>query len=307
MSELVALLDIGSNAARFVLARISPDDRFRVLRRDRVVTRLSGGRPGTLPRKGVKAVLRGARRFLTEVRNGSDPRVLAVATAAVRDAQNSNRLLGPLRRREGVEVKILTASQEARLGVTAALRSFPLATGAVMDLGGGSLQITRVRRGKIVSTSSAPLGTVRVTQEFLKHDPPTSKELRALRRRIREHLQEVPAAPGHDLRLIGMGGTVRAIASMHLAAQRSRRTRLHGLVLRPSDVIAVRERLEVRSARKRRKIPGLKAERADIILGGVIVIEEVLIFGGYGSLVVCANGVRDGLLLRETFGARVGR
>ncbi len=270
-----------------------------------MVTRLASGPPGTLPRKGVKAVLRGVHRFLQDVRNGGEPRVVAVATAAVRDAKNSRRLLGPLRSKEGVDVEILSARQEARLGVVAALRSLPITDGAVLDLGGGSLQLTRVRRGEIVSTTGVPLGALRVTRQFFKHDPPTSKELRKLRRAIREHLHDALPVRGRDEPLIGMGGTVRTIASMHLAALRSRRKNRHGLRLLPSDVTGVRERLESKPARKRRKIRGLKADRVDIILGGVIVIEEVMTLGGYGSLVVCTHGVGDGLLLRESFNGDV--
>jgi len=295
------VLDIGSNAARFLLARIVPGSGYRVLQRQRVITRLAGGKPGTLPRKGVKAVLRGAHRFLRDVRNGAEPRVLAVATAAVRDAENSRRLLGPLESREGVEVEILSGRQEARLGALAALRSLPIADGAIADLGGGSLQLSRVRRGEILSTSSAPLGAVRVTRNFLRHDPPTSKELRRLRREVREQLLEVLPATRRGELLIGMGGTVRTIASMHLAAARGRRKERHGLHLLPSDVTAVRERLSGMPARKRRKMRGLKPDRVDIIVGGVIVIEELMTLGGFEALVVCTRGVADGLLLRETF------
>jgi exopolyphosphatase / guanosine-5'-triphosphate,3'-diphosphate pyrophosphatase len=301
-SELVALLDIGSNAARFVLARITYGVGYRVLRRARVVTRLAGGTPGTLPRKGVKGVLRGAHRFLKEVRRGRDPRVVAVATSAVRDAKNSRRLLGPLRRQEGVEVEILSAREEARLGVLAAVESLSIPDGAIVDLGGGSLQITRVRRGEPVSMHSLPLGAVRLTRRFFKHDPPTSKELRRLRQNVREQLLVAPPSAGRAEPLIAMGGTARAVASMHLAAERRRRrTERHGLRLLPSELTAVRERLETLPERKRRKVRGLKADRAEIILGGVIVLEEVLAFGGYGSLVVCTRGVGDGILLRETF------
>lgn len=301
MAELVAVLDIGSNAARFLLARIVPGSGYRVLQRERVVTRLAGGKPGTLPRKGVRAVLRNAHRFLREVRNGAEPRVIAVATSAVRDAENSRRLLGPLQRKEGVEVEILTGRQEARLGALAALRSLPITDGAIADLGGGSLQLSRVRRGEIVSTSSVPLGAVRVTQQFFKHDPPSSKELRRLRREVREQLLDVLPSTRRGELLIGMGGTVRTIASMHLAAARGRRKERHGLRLLPSDVTSVRERLASVPRRRWRKLRGLKAERADIILGGVIVMEELMTLGGYGALVVCTRGVADGLLLRETF------
>jgi exopolyphosphatase/guanosine-5'-triphosphate,3'-diphosphate pyrophosphatase len=171
----------------------------------------------------------------------------------------------------------------------------------VADLGGGSLQLSRVRRGEVVSTSSAPLGAVRVTRQFLRHDPPTAKELRQLRRAVRAHLGEALPATRRGETLVGMGGTVRTIASIHLAAYRSRRKERHGLRLLPSEVTAVRERLATLPRRKRRKVRGLKADRADIILGGVIVIEELMTLGGYGALVVCTRGVADGLLLRETF------
>ena len=297
------MLDIGSNAARFLLARIVPGSGYRVLQRQRVITRLAGGKPGTLPRKGVKAVLRGAHRFLRDVRNGAEPRVLAVATAAVRDAENSRRLLGPLESREGVEVEILSGRQEARLGALAALRSLPITEGAIADLGGGSLQLSRVRRGEILSTSSAPLGAVRVTRQFFRHDPPTSKELRRLRREVREQLLDALPSTRRGEVLVGMGGTVRTMASMHLVAARGRRRERHGLRLLPSDVTAVRERLAAVSARKRRRIRGLKPDRVDIILGGVIVIEELMTLGGFEALVVCTRGVADGLLLRETFDA----
>ena len=94
---------------------------------------------------------------------------------------------------------------------------------------------------------------------------------------------------------------MRTIAGIHLAAARGRRKHRHGLRLYPSDVTAVREHLATMPERKRRKIRGLKAERADIILGGVVVIEELMTLGGYEALVVCTRGVGDGILLRETF------
>jgi exopolyphosphatase/guanosine-5'-triphosphate,3'-diphosphate pyrophosphatase len=99
--------------------------------------------------------------------------------------------------------------------------------------------------------------------------------------------------------IVGLGGTVRALASVHLGRARRRRDERHGLLLRQSDVIEVRERLEPLTPRQRRRVHGLKAERADIVLPGVIVVEDVMLLGGYQTLKVCIRGVRDGLLLRE--------
>lgn len=305
MAELVAVVDLGSTAVRFILARLRRGSGYRVLAQERVPTRLGGGAPGTLPRHAIDDTLRAAHHFLARYSsNGRGPRVIAVATSAVRDARNREHLLGPLRRDEGIEVRVLSARDEARLGVAAALQSLPFENGGVVDLGGASLQLSRVRDHKVVSSVSLPLGAVRSTRRFLHHDPPKRRELRTLRNEIRKRLLAAlpPARRGEVV--VGLGGTVHTLASMHLRASRSARRHRHGLRLRQSDITAIRERLEGLSRRKRRRIRGLKTERADIILAGAMAIEEVMVFGGYLTLVVCTRGVRDGILLREVFDGR---
>jgi exopolyphosphatase/guanosine-5'-triphosphate,3'-diphosphate pyrophosphatase len=266
---------------------------------------LGGGAPGVLPREAIHETLRAVHRFFAKHSpNGRGPRVIAVATSAVREARNRERLLQPLRRKEGIDVQVLSARTEARLGVEAALDSLSFRDGVVADLGGASLQISRVRDRKVVSTSSLPLGTVRTTSRFVRDNRPKSRALQVLRSEIRAQLQGgLPPAKRGEI-MVGMGGTVRTLASIHLRSHQGERKNRHGLRLYQSDVTAVRERLESLSRRKRRKIRGLKAERADIILAGAIVIEEAMVFGGYLKMVVCTRGVRDGILLRETFNGR---
>ncbi len=308
MAELVALLDFGSNAVRFVLAQVKPRAGFRVLHEERSQTRLGGGRPDTLPPAAVDASLRALRRFLREVRldfEDSDeewpPKIIAVATAAVREAGNRERLLGPMRREHGIEVRVLSAAEEARLGAKAALEDLPRFDGVVADLGGGSLQLTAVRRGRITATASAPLGVVRMTRGFLRKDPPEPRELRALRSEIRDRLRAVLPSARRGDEMVGLGGTIRALARMHLAERRKRRRR-QGLRLSQADITEMRQRMETVPERERRHFRGLNAERADTILAGAILVEETLVFGGYGALVVSTRGVGDGLLLREAFG-----
>jgi exopolyphosphatase/guanosine-5'-triphosphate,3'-diphosphate pyrophosphatase len=299
-SDLVAIVDLGSAAVRFIIARIRPSSRYRILVEERVPTRLGGGAPGTLPSRAITRTLRAVHSFFTRYsprRRG--PRVLAIATSAVRDARNRERLLDPLRRNEGIEVRVLSARDEARLGVAAALESLSFSDALVADLGGASLQLSQIRNGRIVSMASLPLGAVRSTHRYLRHDPPTRQELRAFREIIRERLRTaLPAAERGEI-LVALGGTIRTLASIHLRATPGERKHRNGLVLRQSDVTAIRQRLEALSARRRRKIRGLKAERADIILAGAMVVEEVMIFGGYLRLLICTRGVRDGLLFQE--------
>jgi exopolyphosphatase / guanosine-5'-triphosphate,3'-diphosphate pyrophosphatase len=301
MSERLAVLDLGSNAVRLILARVTPGVEFRVLRQERVQTRLAGHRRGLLPRAGVRQTLRAVSRFLAEVREDSQPRVVAVATAAIRDAPNAERLLGALRRDEGVQVKVLSGPEEARLGAAAVLWRRPLDRGAIVDLGGGSLQVTRVRAGRIVRVASVPLGAVRTTLRFLRHDPPRAREIQALRRETRERLLGVlPRARAGDA-LIGLGGSLRALGRILLRTDNGNGASLHSLKLRRAEIAELRARLEALSTRQRRRLRGLKAERADVILAGAVVIEELMTLGGYETLTVSDEGVRHGLLLQETF------
>src|SRR5262250_537937 len=115
MPERVAVLDVGSNALRLVLARVTPGVEFRVLRQERVQTRLAGNRRGLLPRAAVEQTIGAVRRFLAEVRRRGSPRVIAVATAAVRNAPNADRLLDALRSESGVDLRVLSGPEEARL------------------------------------------------------------------------------------------------------------------------------------------------------------------------------------------------
>ncbi|PWU24872.1 MAG: hypothetical protein C5B48_04155 [Candidatus Rokuibacteriota bacterium] len=302
MGELLALLDLGSNATRLSLVRIDPGAGFRILRAERVQTRLGGGPPGKLAREAIDLTVTAVQRFLgsvTKSLNGSGrPRVVAVATAAVREAANRDYLVDALRRREGITLRILSGEEEGRLGALAALQTLRFRDGLVTDLGGGSLQMTRVYARKVVSVVSLPLGAVRLTRQFLSHDPPTPVEMRALREEVRDLFRKAlpPAHPGFDL--IGLGGTVRALARLHLAHCTPRASH-HWLRLRGSDITALRERLAVLPLRKRRRLRGLKAERADIILAGALITEELMMFGGYVALTVCTARVHDGILWRE--------
>lgn len=307
MSKLVALVDIGSNAVRFVTARIRPGKDFRILSQGRVLTRLGSGQPDRLDRTAVQATLEAIHGFLVDVRP-QNPRIISVATAAVREARNQESLLTPLRRDEDLQVHILSGEEEARLGALTALHELPLRAGLIIDLGGGSLQLTQVKRGAITWAASFPLGVVRTTTRFFKHDPPQPREIRALRTAVRTQLADAlqPAQPGEEqLELVGLGGTIRTLARMHKAKRRgkplSQQISRSGRRLARSGLVSFFERLEPLPVHQR-CIPGLKAERADIILAGLITIEEVMTLAGCSSLIALPQGgVRYGILLQETF------
>jgi exopolyphosphatase/guanosine-5'-triphosphate,3'-diphosphate pyrophosphatase len=300
-AELIALLDLGSNAARMSLVKIRPGRGFTILEEERVQTRLAGGRDRRLPGRAVRETLRAIHVFLARVQPRGMARVIAVTTAAVRDADNAERLLAPLRRRYRLDLRVLSGQEEARLGARAVAAAMALDAGVIVDLGGGSLQIATLRGGEALTAVSLPLGAVRTTGRFLRHDPPTPTEVQTLRREVRGLVNgALPPASEGDV-LIALGGTVRTLARIHWGGGLSGK-KLHAARLSRTAVTAIAGRLASLPLRRRRAVPGLKPERADIIAAGAIVMEELMEIGRYERLVVCAHGVRHGVLLEETFG-----
>jgi exopolyphosphatase/guanosine-5'-triphosphate,3'-diphosphate pyrophosphatase len=300
MAPLMALIELGSNATRLLLTEVSLGAGYRVLQQERVQTRLASGSARELSARAVRGTLTVVRKFVRSLPTGNGLTMLAVATAAVREAENRASLLNPLIHKYGLNVVILSPHDEACLGTLAVLHHLPIQDGLVADLGGGSLQLTSVRAGGVEQTVSVPLGAVRMTERFFKTDPPAAEEVKALRSEVGEQLQRAMPSPPCGGDLIGIGGTVRALASLQLAARADEATR-HGLRLHEKDVVAMRARLESIPLQRRRCVPGLRPERADIIVAGVVVVEELMRATGFSALTVSTFGVRDGFLIRRTF------
>jgi exopolyphosphatase/guanosine-5'-triphosphate,3'-diphosphate pyrophosphatase len=301
--ERVALVDLGSNAVRFALAHVIPGRSFRVVQEARAQTRLAGGRYGTLSRSAIADTITATRRFLGRVHDGRPLRVLAIATSAVREAGNAHRLIEELRGAAGIEVEVLGWEEEARLGAVAALASLPLHDALVVDIGGGSLQLTLIRDGEITPLASLPLGAVRATRGYLRHDPPAPRELRALRYAALDQLVPVLPALPTPARLVCLGGTARTLARMSVAERvRQVPPSVHGRILERAALAALSLRVQSLPLRQRRRLPGLRATRADIVVAGAVVLGELMAVGGFRTLTVCERGVRHGLLIRETFG-----
>lgn len=304
-TESIALLDIGSNALRCVVARLDARPGFEIVLRQRVQTRLGDSESGLLPPVAIDGTLRAAHRFLKKVsREHPGARLLAIATAAVRDAENRDALLAPLAELGVNEVRILSGGEEGRLGAEAALRALPIERGAIVDVGGGSLQLTPVVDGNIEESASLPLGAVRLTARFITTDPATPTELAALRAELQSRLRPLLGAAPAEGRLLASGGIVNALGSLALewratGLDPSLDRQPHGLELERAELGALGSKLAPMLLLERAALPGLEPERADVIVTGAIVFEELLSLSGYPALTVSRTSVREGVLWRE--------
>lgn len=303
--DLIALLDIGSNAVRFVLARLDPRPGFEVLARERVQTRLGASQGDALPAAAIDDTVRASKRFLKQVRRDhGDVRVLAIATAATRDALNRDALLAPLSELGVQDVRVLSGPEEGRLGAEAVLRALPMAEGVVIDLGGGSLQVSRVCASALQPSISVPLGVARLLRRFLPSDPPLGSELRALRAEARAQLTPLLAAAPSSGRMLVSGGTVNALARLGLARRDPARplpakSQTHGCTLTVAELTSLCDWLEPMPLQRRSSERGIEPDRADVIVVGAVVLEEALALSGYPALTVSRTSVREGVLWHE--------
>jgi exopolyphosphatase / guanosine-5'-triphosphate,3'-diphosphate pyrophosphatase len=303
--DLIALVDIGSNAVRFVLARLDGRPGFEVLARERVQTRLGASPSDALPEAAIEETLKASKRFLKQVRRDhGDVRVLAIATAATRDAVNREALLAPLAELGVQEVRILSGEDEGRLGAEAALRALPVTEGVVVDLGGGSLQVSRVQASTLQPSTSVPLGVARLLRRFLTSDPPRAREIGALRVEVRTQL--TPLFAGHPPAGTALvsGGTVNALARLALVRRDPARSppgkpQTHGTRLGFAELAALCDWLEPMTLQRRASERGVEPERADVIVACALVLEELLALSGYEELTVSRTSVREGVLWQE--------
>ena len=292
-----AAVDIGSNSVRLKIARLS-NGRLRALHEDREVTRLGEGvfKNGFLSPQAMSETVRVLRRFHRTVQRLGTDSVRVVATAALRDARNSHAFLEWVRSTTGWKVEIISGLEEARLIHLGLVSNVQVRSSSALliDLGGGSCELTVSRKGHIETTSSLPLGAVRLTNEFLHQDPPRKSEVKRLRGFVAREVARI------SKRIIGARASV-VIATSGTAAALAAAAR-H---LQKGPKTANVSRTEMRRIAKlmcrlpiaeRQKIQGIGPRRAEIIAAGALVYAELLERCQLRGFRYSPLGLRDGLL-----------
>jgi exopolyphosphatase/guanosine-5'-triphosphate,3'-diphosphate pyrophosphatase len=305
----VAVVDIGSNSGRVMVFRPEAGGHLHVLAGSRAALRLARelDRTGRIPPEALERAFAALRDFRAIAGGSAVRRIEAAGTSALRDAANGPPFIRKVRRELGITIRILSGLEEARFGFLGAVGGLPVEDGVFFDLGGGSLQVGRFRSRRLMGALSVPLGSLRVSDAFLKSDPPTPREVRKLREHVRGTLDEAGVkalAPGE--KLVGTGGSLRNLAKMDQRASGYPIARLHGYALGRRRLHEIALALAAERQKKRARVPGLNADRRDSVVGGALVIESLMEALGADEVVVSGQGVREGLALsmaRETLDA----
>lgn len=302
--QRLAAIDIGTNSIRCIVVETDETTGFRILDDEKATVRLGEG----LARTGLISdeALQRARQALGRMKKITEGLgvtiVETVATSAIRRAKNGQAFIDVVRNDCGLDIRLISGEEEAELAMVSALHQFTLESGRniVFDIGGGSVEIVCAAGHHIEETVSLELGAVVLTEDFSRSDPMSDKEFKALRQHIRRELKKVVSGQECSSRMIiGSGGTVTAVGSMVVAMRREQYGSLNGYEVLRSEVVHLLTMLRRKNLAERRELAGLNADRADIIVAGVVLVDELMCRFGANILRINDRGIREGLIVQS--------
>ncbi|QDU87529.1 Exopolyphosphatase [Pirellulimonas nuda] len=302
VGDRIAAIDIGSNSVRVVVAEVLEGDGYRVVDEERENTRLAASlsETGRLSPTAMDATLAALGSFATMASGQGVKRVRAIATSAVRDAANGQEFCQRVYESLGLKVEVISAREEARLAFMSVARAFDVAGRevAIADIGGGSTEIVLASSGMIDQCYATRLGAVRVSEDHGLCGAVNEEQLReasdAVDRQLRRHAKKPSFEPEM---LYGTGGTFTAMASMLIGKNGGDGSNVWGYRAGRVEILHLLTDLSQLPLEKRKKVSGLNPQRADIIVGGLLVIERIMSHLKVNTVQVHTRGVRDGVLL----------
>nr|VFK25722.1 MAG: Ppx/GppA phosphatase [Candidatus Kentron sp. MB]VFK29711.1 MAG: Ppx/GppA phosphatase [Candidatus Kentron sp. MB]VFK74879.1 MAG: Ppx/GppA phosphatase [Candidatus Kentron sp. MB] len=299
MPQRAAIIDLGSNTTRLVIYEYEPGKWFNLTDEVREVVRLREGMGNTNVLRGVAIdrSLNALRMFRTLCNVVEVEDVTVVTTSAVRDAENRDSFLARAKTDTGWDLRILSGEEEGYYGALGAINSTGLREGFVVDMGGGSAQVTEVRDGFPQRCVSLPLGALRLTELFLSAQEEVSIEkVSALQGFVREQLAPLDwFQAGADDELVMIGGTIRNLAQIDQERRKYPLDSVHAYEFPAENLHIISDHLWRIPSKKRHNVPGLRLDRADIIHAGALAFSVIFKHSGFRSATISRYGLREGV------------
>lgn len=297
----IAAIDIGTNSIHMIVVRIGIDMSFEVVDREKDMVRLGTGslEGGALTEEAMASALQTLDRFTRIAASHAVEEILATATSAVRESQNGAEFVDRVFRRTGLRVRVISGMEEARLIHLAATHAAGVGRrrAVVIDIGGGSVEITAGTSARMHAGKSVKLGVLRLTEKCVLSDPLSARDearlVRLIRRDTRAFLRAI-RRKGFD-RVIGTSGTVQSLAAISRTGPSGRDAR--NLRVSAKAMARVRHAVTSRSLKARRELPGLDPSRADLVVAGAVLLDTLLKDLGATELSLCDFALREGLVL----------
>jgi exopolyphosphatase / guanosine-5'-triphosphate,3'-diphosphate pyrophosphatase len=299
----LAAIDVGSNSVHLLIADVNTDGHLEVIDRVKEMVRLGRGSftTGVLSQEAMDLAVRVLAHFhrLVEMRHVIQTR--AVATSAVREANNKGQFVARILHETGIKVEVISGREEAHLIYRAAQHALGLEGGPhlLVDLGGGSLELVLVKDRRPLWMKSAKLGAVRMTERFLLDNPPTRAQCRRLESHFEQQIGECmeSARRAGVVRAIGTSGTINTLVAMARAARGEELGTLHGSAASAAELARLCRKVVGADAAMRMAVPGMDAKRLDQVQAAAMLANFVLQRSGAEEMVACSWALREGMLL----------
>ena len=300
----IASIDIGSNTARLLILESTGDQKFNLLVSKRNITRLGEGidAQGKLTEHRMQTTLKVLSRFRQICLENGDPPLFAVATSAVREASNGQEFVRLAKKETGIDIKVITWEEEARLTLKGVYWKIPHENRRVItfDIGGGSTEFILSEGENIKDFCSTSLGVVRLTEKFITQHPIDEREYHSLQNHLQYELQTVKKKLSAFLPelLIGTAGTVTTLAALKENIYPYDPEKIHGSTFSRPEAEAILDDLKGRSLSQRLLLKPIETGREDLIIAGTAIVLETMRAFGCEILTVSEYSLREGLILR---------
>lgn len=302
MSERIGIIDLGSNTTRLVVIGYTPHHSFKLLEEVRETVRLAEGigDDGCLRPEPIARGITAMKLFSSFCKATGVTKIVPVATSAVRDATNQAEFLARVMVESGLKLRVLSTEEEAYYGYLGAANALNLSDAFLIDIGGGSAEISAIRGRGLVHSFSCPAGVLRFSERYVRSDPISASDFKALEAAAAasfasiEWLDETSGTT-----LAGIGGTIRTLAEIDQKSRGYPLDHVHGYNFSRERLAEMIAMLRGMTLRQREDVPGLSRERADLILAGAVILHALMRRGHFAEITVSGHGLREGLFYEQ--------
>lgn len=303
---LIAAIDVGTNSFHLAICSVNNRGMMNTVLRERETVRLGSG-SGDMKMLTPDAIERGISTLIhfNELAKSKDARIVAVATSAVREALNRDEFLSRIKDATGIDIEVVSGLEEARLIYNGAVHALPILTRKtlVIDIGGGSTETTVGLNGEIIYSHSAKLGAIRLTQRFNLDKYPVKASIEKCREFIRGEWAPIMKRINNcnfDI-AVGTSGTITNIVMMaYLLTKGTIPEIVNGISVKSQYILRIIKKLtQAKNMKALQEIPGLDTGRADIILGGALILEQAILALGIEEIHLSSYALREGIVFNE--------
>jgi len=300
---IASAVDIGTNSVRLLVAQ-KDDGAWRDILRTVEITRLGEGvnHTRTIKPEAMERTLAVLTKYKELMDRHGVQKSRVISTSAMRDAENAADFIGLVKERLGLDIEVISGEEEGQLTFAGATGADSIVSGdevaLVVDVGGGSTEYIYGRSGQVFNTKSIDIGSVRLTELFLKHDPPLAEEIMAARDMIKRFTEPIfkEVADENPSVMVAVAGTVTQLSAVHHRVVPYDPEKIHGSKITIVELKNLLANLASLDVGGRKALPGMHPERADVIVAGTLILDETMSELCFPEIVISEKDILDGVL-----------